>query len=74
VIVTVNGTNLGSASRRHRHPQRQFFTGLLSRLYTLADESDTTVREGINANFFRRAPHFPGLLLQGGNEYDQSST
>ncbi|MEA3187875.1 MAG: hypothetical protein QOD99_1705, partial [Chthoniobacter sp.] len=62
VIVSVNGTNLGSASGVISTPNANSVNGY----FPSSDDSDTTIRESINGAFSDERMTFPGTLLKAG--------
>ena len=62
LIVTVNGSNLGSTAGVTAAPSGEVSTGY----FPWYGASDTTIREGINGAFSDERLTFPGSLLQAG--------
>lgn len=67
LIVSVNGNNLGTATGATSVPNANSVNGYFPAYSGSGNESDTTVREGINSVFSDERITFPANLLKQGN-------
>lgn len=66
LVVTVNGNNLGTVAGAVSTPNANGANGYFPAYSGSGNESDTTVREGINSVFSDERITFPASLLQSG--------